>query len=80
MILKNLILKKLQSDLKAKNIDFNDIDGVRANDDNGWWLIRASNTQPILVARCEANSKENLDKMVDNLKAILSQYDLNFNL
>ena len=74
------IVKKLQSDLKAKNIDFNDIDGVRANDDNGWWLIRASNTQPILVARCEANSKENLDKMVDNLKAILSQYDLNFNL
>ena len=74
------IVKKLQSDLKAKNIDFNDIYGVRANDDNGWWLIRASNTQPILVARCEANSKENLDKMVDNLKAILSQYDLNFNL
>ncbi|MFT4718269.1 MAG: phosphomannomutase [Rickettsiales bacterium] len=72
------IVKKLQSDLKAKNINFNDIDGVRVNSDNGWWLIRASNTQPILVARCEANSKKNLDKLVENLKNILSEYNLTF--
>jgi phosphomannomutase len=72
------IVKKLQFDLKAKNIDFNDIDGVRVNSDNGWWLIRASNTQPILVARCEANSKKNLDKLVENLKSILSEYNLTF--
>ena len=68
----------MQFDLKAKNIDFNDIDGVRVNSDNGWWLIRASNTQPILVARCEANSKKNLDKLVENLKSILSEYNLTF--
>jgi phosphomannomutase/phosphoglucomutase len=31
-----------------------DIDGVRASFDGGWGLVRASNTQPALVMRCEA--------------------------
>jgi phosphomannomutase len=70
------IVKQLQKDLKEKNIKFNDIDGVRVNNDLGWWLIRASNTSPILVARCEANSQENLDKLINNLKDILSEYSL----
>jgi len=72
------IVKKLQLDLKNKNIEFNDIDGVRVNNDLGWWLIRASNTQPILVARCEANSQENLNKLILNLKDILKKYNLSF--
>jgi phosphomannomutase/phosphoglucomutase len=33
-----------------------DIDGVRANFGDGWGLLRASNTQPALVMRCEASS------------------------
>lgn len=70
------IIKELQQDLKNKNIDFNDIDGVRVKTDNGWWLIRASNTQPILVARCEANSKENLEKLIISLRTTLSKYNL----
>jgi hypothetical protein len=32
----------------------NDIDGVRVNTPDGWWLLRASNTQEVLVARAEA--------------------------
>jgi len=72
------IIKKLQSDLRGKNIKFNDIDGIRVNNELGWWLIRASNTSPILVARCEANSQENLDKLINNLRDILDEYDLKF--
>jgi phosphomannomutase/phosphoglucomutase len=37
-----------------------DIDGVRASFGEGWGLVRASNTQPSLVLRCEANSEESL--------------------
>jgi phosphomannomutase/phosphoglucomutase len=37
-----------------------DIDGVRATFDGGWALVRASNTQPVLVVRCEAASAERL--------------------
>jgi phosphomannomutase/phosphoglucomutase len=39
----------------------NDIDGVRMNFANGWGLVRASNTQPILVLRFEATDQASLD-------------------
>lgn len=39
----------------------NDIDGVRVQFDRGWGLVRASNTQPILVLRFEADTQEHLD-------------------
>lgn len=35
-------------------IDVHGMDGVRVQSADGWWLLRASNTQPVLVARCEA--------------------------
>lgn len=37
-----------------------EIDGVRVSSADGWWLLRASNTQPALVARCEATSLQGL--------------------
>ncbi|MFQ5954923.1 MAG: phosphoglucomutase/phosphomannomutase PgmG [Kiloniellales bacterium] len=44
------------------------IDGVRVRTADGWWLLRASNTEPALVARCEAGDVAGLDR----LKAELS--------
>jgi phosphomannomutase len=58
------IVESLKNNLK----NFNDVDGIRANEKEGWWLIRASNTQPVLVARAEANSEENLIVLKNNLK------------
>jgi phosphomannomutase/phosphoglucomutase len=40
-----------------------DIDGVRVLFDKGWGLVRASNTQPVLVLRFEAESKEALENI-----------------
>ena len=40
------------------------IDGVRVTTDDGWWLLRASNTQDVLVARAESESQEGLDRLV----------------
>ena len=40
-----------------------DIDGVRVQSDDGWWLLRASNTQDVLVARCESADHAGLDRL-----------------
>ncbi len=40
-----------------------DTDGVRVTLPGGWGLVRASNTQPILVLRFEADSQEALDRV-----------------
>ncbi len=62
------IVEDLKISLKKSGLSFEDIDGIRANSNLGWWLIRASNTQSVLVARCEANSEENLAKLKENLR------------
>ena len=56
-----------------------DIDGVRVRFDDGWALVRASNTTPVLVARFEAKSEESLLRLqdvfinsVENLKGRIS--------
>ncbi|MAO56357.1 MAG: phosphomannomutase [Rhodospirillaceae bacterium] len=44
-------------------IDIHGMDGVRVQSADGWWLLRASNTQPVLVARCEAADEAALDRL-----------------
>lgn len=41
-------------------VSVDDIDGVRVTNGDGWWLLRASNTQPVLVGRCEASTEAGL--------------------
>ena len=48
-----------------------DIDGVRVTSTGGWWLLRASNTQAVLVARAEADSEANLEGLKAELAAQL---------
>ena len=52
-----------------------DIDGIRVEFDNGWGLLRASNTSPVLVLRFEANSVQELNNIKDRFKDILSKID-----
>ena len=49
------------------DIDINYIDGVRVTNEDGWWLLRASNTQAVLVARCESNTKAGLKRLKKEL-------------
>jgi len=44
--------------------DVNATDGVRVTTDDGWWLLRASNTQDVLVARAESNDQAGLDRLM----------------
>jgi phosphomannomutase len=66
------IVEDIKENLKKKSANFNDIDGVRCDTDAGWWLVRASNTQAVLVARCEADSEESLENLKEDLRKILS--------
>jgi phosphomannomutase len=64
---KFLIVEKLKNNLRQTGLLFDDIDGIRVTGKEGWWLIRASNTQPVLVARCEAGSARGLQVLKENL-------------
>jgi phosphomannomutase len=53
-------------------ITVQEIDGVRVSTEDGWWLLRASNTQPVLVGRCEAATREGLGRLTSQLVRQLS--------
>jgi phosphomannomutase len=50
-----------------KDISVNDTDGVRVTTSDGWWLLRASNTQDVLVARAESYTEEGLDRLLEQI-------------
>jgi phosphomannomutase len=50
-----------------KDVRVDDTDGVRVTTPDGWWLLRASNTQDVLVARAESDSQEGLDRLLKQI-------------
>ena len=48
-------------------ITVHELDGVRVETADGWWLLRASNTQAVLVARCESEDADGLERLKSNL-------------
>ncbi len=52
--------------------NINKIDGVRVKTDTGWWLVRASNTEPALVARAEANDATALKNLINEIEDALA--------
>jgi phosphomannomutase len=61
-------LVKNVKDSATSDIDVNDTDGVRVSTQDGWWLVRASNTQNALTARAEATSEEGLERLKDMIQ------------
>ncbi|HYR68400.1 MAG TPA: phosphomannomutase/phosphoglucomutase, partial [Candidatus Dormibacteraeota bacterium] len=51
-----------------------DVDGARVQFGDGWGLIRASNTQPVLVVRFEARSRERLQAISRDVYEVLARY------
>jgi len=50
-----------------------DIDGVRINFENGWALVRVSNTTPVLVTRYEATDKESLNLYQKSIGRLINE-------
>jgi phosphomannomutase len=63
------VIDEVKARLAGGTARVNDTDGVRVATADGWWLLRASNTQDVLVARCEAKD----DAALGRLKATLSR-------
>lgn len=56
----------------GSDVTIHDIDGVRVETPDGWWLLRASNTQAVLVVRVEASDEEKLECLKAELAAELA--------
>jgi phosphomannomutase len=57
------VIEEVRDRLRKDGADMSDIDGVRVRTPDGWWLLRASNTQDVLVARAEARDEHGLDRL-----------------
>ncbi len=65
------VIDEVKLRLAKSGAKVSDIDGVRVTGKGGWWLLRASNTQAVLVARAEADSEANLEGLKAELAAQL---------
>jgi phosphomannomutase len=66
------VVAEVAERLKQVGAKVSDTDGVRVNTEDGWWLLRASNTQAVLVARAESTSESGLSRLKSALAAQLS--------
>jgi len=66
------VVQEVAARLKASGAQVSDTDGVRVTTEDGWWLLRASNTQAVLVARAEAGSEDGLVRLKSALAAQLA--------
>jgi len=74
------LVERLAEELKSTKddtIEINDIDGVRVTTKDGWWLLRASNTQNVLVTRAEGKNAQSLEKLKNMVADQLSKLGYN---
>jgi phosphomannomutase/phosphoglucomutase len=69
---KSWVIEKLIAEFSETN-QITTIDGIRIKFENGWGLVRPSNTQALLILRFEADSEENLQKIENFVKERLRQ-------
>ena len=74
------ILANMRENTPEGVLDIDDIDGIRVSTDDGWWLMRPSNTQSVLVARVEAKDEAGLARLKEMAIEQVTKlgYDLDF--
>ncbi|MAI28821.1 MAG: phosphomannomutase [Rickettsiales bacterium] len=79
-ILKFKIVNKIKEKIKKINMySIIDIDGIRAKNKHGWWLIRPSNTQSCIIARAEGKSKNDLNVLIKEIEKFLKEENFYWN-
>ena len=68
------IVDKIQEYAESKNYNFITIDGVKVKFNDGFALVRASNTGPNITARFEAKTEERLNEIKDEFESELNKY------
>jgi phosphomannomutase len=66
------IIDEVRDRLSSDGAKVDGTDGVRVSTADGWWLLRASNTQDVLVARAEAGDEAGLERLVAQIDDQLS--------
>ncbi len=66
------VVEEVRDRLSAAGADVDATDGVRVSTPDGWWLLRASNTQDVLVARAESDNQAGLDRLMAQIDAQLA--------
>jgi len=66
--LKFEVVERVKQKALLEKLDTITVDGVRIVYGNGWGLVRVSNTQPVLVARCEGRTEEALKEICSDMK------------
>lgn len=72
---KFIVVDKIINYCRDKGYDALTIDGVRVTFNDGWALVRASNTGPNITARFEATSKERLDEIQKEFTDLIDEYN-----
>jgi phosphomannomutase len=67
------VIDEVRDRLSANGAKVNATDGVRVNTSDGWWLLRASNTQDVLVARAESGDQAGLDRLLAQIDEQLAK-------
>jgi len=69
---KHQVVREVAARLREAGVRADTVDGVRVEDADGWWLLRASGTEPKLTCRCESETPEGLERLKTSLRAQLS--------
>jgi len=72
------VIEEVLTNVKTTKNEIICIDGVRVTNEEGWWLLRASNTQPALVVRCESFTKDGLENQKRNVMEALKKTKYSF--
>jgi phosphomannomutase/phosphoglucomutase len=67
------IVKRAKNKFMQMGISTNEIDGARLDFGEGWALVRASNTQPVLVERFEAQTEKKLQEIKSLVENVIQQ-------
>jgi phosphomannomutase len=67
------VVQEVLDRLTSAAAEVDNVDGARVKTPDGWWLLRASNTQDVLVGRCEAKDEAALRRLLQQLDDQLAQ-------
>lgn len=70
------VVEEVRGRLSAEGAKVDATDGVRVNTSDGWWLLRASNTQDVLVARAEARDEAGVERLVAQIDEQLAKSEV----
>ena len=74
------VIEKIKKYVTEKGCKFIDIDGVRILFDDGWVLIRASNTGPNITARFESSTEEGLERLKEEYTNLINGFNIDIDV